>query len=826
MYLIRNISFHIKKFVWVDFVLLFFISLIIVLKTGISGVISPVDTMFSYYPLHDFIRYSYIWFNYQGGYVLSQSYMGQLPILGMSAFLNVVGFPLWVINRLWFIVPIFLLGCSAYYFTDSIVDKNKNKRLISLLAALLFILNYYTVMTISIGGVRELISVAFSIFSLAFFIKGIRTKDTKYIALITISSVFAVGVIAYAIIAIFLAALFVIVHLFITRGFKQDIKFTFYSFSAFLLSSLWWILPFLFTSTGQNYNGNPSASVQAVASFNSLLRTLILKNSIPALPVNEIQFSALANVAGLLIVILASASLLFKQYRKIAIWASFAILALIPFALGGTPPFGSIYIFAYNHIPLFYIFRNPTRFTAYLALFYALLTSITLVGIIHLVKQKLHKQFLKNTIISIIILSVLFLGFINSQPLLSGNMSGALKPAVLPQSYTDLRNFLSTQSDDGNMLVLPMPSWLSDFTWDNDMNHIINPIRDVSPIPLIYDEYNEANLNTLQKDLAHQLYSSQGYYAEDRLTDLLKILNVRYILVQNDQLEPIMGMAPGTNTIILAQIKNNLNHYSYVYLEKSFGDLDLYEVNDTIFLQQIYASLNPILVNGSVEEIVGTAAPGNFVYFSSNQLNPSQTQLIEGYNNTIKPSDDIEYASKSGNDGPLINFQQINPTKYTAHVNASVPFFLIFSQSFNNGWVATINGQQISNQYHFTANGYANGWYINKTGTYTLTLEFIPQNLFYVGVAVSITTVILCIMYVSKNKLKIAYQKCIKKYSNNFFGYFIKAITSLKTKLSFFLVLLQSLRLVSTQQAFPTYSCLGVIFSGHPSAKDETIDTS
>jgi hypothetical protein len=61
------------------------------------------------------------------------------------------------------------------------------------------------------------------------------------------------------------------------------------------------------------------------------------------------------------------------------------------------------------------------------------------------------------------------------------------------------------------------------------------------------------------------------------------------------------------------------------------------------------------------------------------------------------------------------------------------------------------------------ANGFANGWYINKTGTFTITLEFWPQRLFYIGSAISITTLILCTLYISKNKIKTTYKRYIKK---------------------------------------------------------------
>ncbi len=110
-----------------------------------------------------------------------------------------------------------------------------------------------------------------------------------------------------------------------------------------------------------------------------------------------------------------------------------------------------------------------------------------------------------------------------------------------------------------------------------------------------------------------------------------------------------------------------------------------------------------------------------------------------------------------------ITYKTINPTKYTVNINTSDPCFLVFSESYDEGWIASINGQQIPSQYHFTANGYANCWYINKTGTYTVTLEFTPQNLFYAGAVISITTLIICTAYISKNKIKNIYQKHIKK---------------------------------------------------------------
>jgi hypothetical protein len=126
---------------------------------------------------------------------------------------------------------------------------------------------------------------------------------------------------------------------------------------------------------------------------------------------------------------------------------------------------------------------------------------------------------------------------------------------------------------------------------------------------------------------------------------------------------------------------------------------------------------------------------------------------------------------------PTIHFQEVNPTTYRVNVtNATEPFYLIFSETYDSSWkiyegsvnwLETIFNEPLSAE-HFYVNGYANAWYINKTGTFTITLEFWPQNLFYAGSVTSITTLIFCIIYVNKDKIKIMFQKIARnKISRN-----------------------------------------------------------
>lgn len=110
-----------------------------------------------------------------------------------------------------------------------------------------------------------------------------------------------------------------------------------------------------------------------------------------------------------------------------------------------------------------------------------------------------------------------------------------------------------------------------------------------------------------------------------------------------------------------------------------------------------------------------------------------------------------------------ITYQKIDSTKYVVHVNAVNPFFLVFSESYNKNWIAYVDGKQIPNEQHFIANSYANSWYINQTGSYDVTLEFQPQKFVYVGFTISMTTFIICILYISKDKIKIIYHDILRK---------------------------------------------------------------
>ncbi len=195
----------------------------------------------------------------------------------------------------------------------------------------------------------------------------------------------------------------------------------------------------------------------------------------------------------------------------------------------------------------------------------------------------------------------------------------------------------------------------------------------------------------------------------------------------------------------------------HISKSETFGDLVFFQVEDDFFLPLIHATNQYVFTYDIITMFNNFATssvdPRNTTIFFLSQLSAKNLQFI---NNT-------QLAEKV----PKLSFDKIDPTSYRVSVeNATGPFFLVFSSTFDKNWVAYVDGWQTPAEYHFMANGYANAWYINKTGSYTITLEFWSQKLVYIGATISITTIIICVLFISKNKIITIYKRYLRKNEN------------------------------------------------------------
>lgn len=100
---------------------------------------------------------------------------------------------------------------------------------------------------------------------------------------------------------------------------------------------------------------------------------------------------------------------------------------------------------------------------------------------------------------------------------------------------------------------------------------------------------------------------------------------------------------------------------------------------------------------------------------------------------------------------PKIGFEQISPAKYKVSVtDAQNPFFLVLSTTFDPRWRAyltTANGKDelLPSKNHLEVNGYANGWYIEKSGNFEMFLEYSPERILKIGQKFALAMIIIAI---------------------------------------------------------------------------------
>jgi hypothetical protein len=178
----------------------------------------------------------------------------------------------------------------------------------------------------------------------------------------------------------------------------------------------------------------------------------------------------------------------------------------------------------------------------------------------------------------------------------------------------------------------------------------------------------------------------------------------------------------------------------------SFGKLDVYELDEKFLLPRIFAVSKSTIANDINDFLFNLIPSEDYdpryeAVVLKEHLNDESRAILEMLNPDAPPK---------------IEFVKINPAIWQVNVfNATSPFLLIFSEAYHPmwkayygevSWVSALQIDSIPDKYHFIVNGYANAWYIDKTGTYTITLYFKPQSFLVIGSIISALSIIISIL--------------------------------------------------------------------------------
>jgi hypothetical protein len=333
----------------------------------------------------------------------------------------------------------------------------------------------------------------------------------------------------------------------------------------------------------------------------------------------------------------------------------------------------------------------------------------------------------------------------NFAPTMVGKPEANLHPvsafADIPSKYASAVKYLKQDNEivNGNSRVLVYP--LASILWcDGNGSYWGNDILRFSGISTVstVHQTNSQNESNFISSLSDNTILS-GY----NFANYIKKLGIKYIVIKKQacDVDTLSGNIKDLRNES-KQIEEKLNSSQF----------------DRVMDNQYYSIFR--VVGGDFGSLSLIAAPSNeSLRHTDNNNNPVSS---------IKSANSNQAFSLLQGTGQLVKYQKISSTEYNVNVESDhKPFYLIFSESYDDGWKAFINEkEQVDDKYHFIVGGFANGWYISKAGHFNIRLYFEPQKYHDAGLLIYLLVIcissIYLLLYTRKQSMGIAILRVLK----------------------------------------------------------------
>lgn len=478
--------------------------------------------------------------------------------------LDKLGVPLFMAQRVFLILTLFVLFISSYYFFR-IFTKNK---LIAVLGVFSYVFNLYTA-NVFIVSAKLFQLILMPLFFL-FFYRFLKTSNPKFAIFNFICGFIFQGIFNNLpqFTVAFLGYLFALGYYFAEEN-KYDWKYTIKSLFLFLLLItpvfIYQILVFKFSVLGIYTQLREQLTFQALPSSLYLLfqgrGSWWEYQGYDGIPYNRwLSFydSPLLILFSYLLIVICILAMIKKNdcSRKLLIWGFFYTFSLF-LAKGSAGPFGFIFKWLYLHVPIFCIFREPW------AKFMPLVT-LSVSTLIVLAAESFQRRWL-NLFLLVILLTkgIPFYGY---SFISHANKDWALSDIRPPDYWYDLRKW---SENNHNKYVFILPEIKNSYGFYLYNWYENEPGNANLPLYNIFLYFNTAS-NNLNR------YSGVGELVnlinKENKSIFLNNLSVDYFLDQRDV------KVKSKESIILDISDVKESGYINKTPSKRFGKLDLYEV--------------------------------------------------------------------------------------------------------------------------------------------------------------------------------------------------------------------------------------------------------
>lgn len=686
--------------------------------------------------------YKYSWIDVGSG-IAAPGANPFIPLLFVESQLIKLGIPIWLFQALVF-YSLMLIGAISIYslsrfFFKNLLDPNSQEKL-ALIAALIYILN-----PISLLGVWYRFLLGFMFFyALAplffnLFIVGINNKKGTFIFIAPFITLLFAFAFASPALPLLLWLLPFIYSLSLTGSRSLSGKLEFRTFPlvyfvlmfiVWVLINLWWIFPYYELSKVAFASETDPA--HAIGTLKANSRDFTLNNVIRLIhggflyrgeAFGSIYKTPPFLLLSWLIPLITIYGLLKLRSGQIKVFFASGLILLLFLVKGTSPPFGEIFLWFFSNIIFLQAYRNPLeKIGMLLPIIYAPLFSFGLFYLLHKIQS-----FKKRTLILVLTLTCLM---IFHWPFFSGAMTSFGSRdirVVVPDSFTQA----NTAIPPGGHVILSIPvmGGASGFhKWQHGYKGV-DSSEYLFDYPVISKFYNANSF------LGQLLVGESNGKLDNNLIGISQLFSADIIAYRKDT---DVG-AFGYNLDALQRSERMINQSN---LRKIFDsqEVSLWSLPKEKIVPVVYTPYS-VRLGDSPEELISLIEkreydPKNEVYICGNK------------DKCIPYSSSVDLTQIRIDQIPSgIEFTKVSPISYNINIkNSKGRFLLIFNKTYHPGWTVSMKNETTPSNKHFIANGYANGFLIDKVGNFNIALRFTPEDNIMKAYKISLLTALVGIL--------------------------------------------------------------------------------
>jgi hypothetical protein len=537
------------------------------------------------------LKNSFFTWNYQiSTGVNGSNSVVMIPFFAFLAFFEKLGAST-NFNQILLYSLLFIISGLSFFLINLEIADTRYKYLRSISALIFYIFNYFTLFVWSRFTTLIFIP-AFCTLLIFLFYRGINTKKYfKYALLFNVASlVFSVAYLNLGcVIPVFLILIILFMYIFLINLNKKNYRgLLLYGIQISLfwgLLNLWWILPLFFVykdAYSIQYSKIIMDNVQWLNYTSSLfkLKGLILLN------ITKTNFSLLDYLL-IFIVPLIVAIPIFRRFRYSKKYLIFYFILFLSLFLmkGPKPPFGNIFLWLFNNVPGFQMFRWASEKFGIMALFsLPILFGFGIERLYELIRWK-------KVAVSIILLILIILPIHVYQIFTGSFMPQDEKSKVeVPSYYYDVKRILD-EGDNYRIVSFPLIqyyyvqyNWPHGYDSTEDSRYIFNK-------PVISSRLISQPENVMPYYLPNTFRNPKAF------VQMCSMFSSKYVFVNWDRVPYYQDDTPEIAF-------NYVNSNPYFDKVGKFGEIDVFKIKDEYFQNIIFSAKNVYLFTEDPEGLI------------------------------------------------------------------------------------------------------------------------------------------------------------------------------------------------------------------------------